>query len=101
MRADLRDEYRQPHADPWILCFSGGKDSTLVAHLVFEMLFDLAPDERRRPVHVVANDMLVESPLVIAHIRRVLGEIEHAARAWRLPVRTVITRPAEHQTFWV
>ncbi|MDW8340460.1 MAG: phosphoadenosine phosphosulfate reductase family protein [Geminicoccaceae bacterium] len=101
MRADLRDEYRQPHADPWILCFSGGKDSTLVAHLVFEMLLDLAPDERRRPVHVVANDTLVESPLVIAHIRRVLGEIEHAARAWRLPVRTVITRPAEHQTFWV
>ncbi len=50
---------------------------------------------------MVADDTLVESPLVLAHIRRVLAEIERAARAWRLPVRTVITRPAEDQTFWV
>ncbi len=101
IRADLEDEYRQPHRDPWIVGFSGGKDSTLVVHLVFETLLALAPDERRRAVHVVANDTLVESPLVVAHIRRVLAEIDHAARAWRLPVRTVITRPAEDQTFWV
>jgi DNA sulfur modification protein DndC len=101
IRADLEEEYRQPHGDPWIVGFSGGKDSTLVVHLVFEMLLGLAPDERRRAVHIVANDTLVESPLVVAHIRRVLGEIEHTARAWRLPVRTVITRPAEDQTFWV
>ncbi len=101
IRSDLEEEYRQPRGDPWIVGFSGGKDSTLVVHLVFEMLLALAPDDRRRPVHVVANDTLVESPLVVAHIRRVLSEIEHAARAWRLPVRTVITRPAPDQTFWV
>lgn len=101
IRADLLDEYRQPHRDPWIVGFSGGKDSTLVAHLVFELLLDLAPADRRRPVHIVANDTLVESPLVMAHIRRVQDEIRVAAEAWRLPVRVVTTAPDPDQTFWV
>jgi DNA sulfur modification protein DndC len=47
IRADLRDEYLQPHGFPWIVGFSGGKDSTLVAHLVFDLLLSLAPDDRR------------------------------------------------------
>ena len=38
VRAELIDEYRKDHDCPWIVGFSGGKDSTLVAHLVFEML---------------------------------------------------------------
>lgn len=37
IRAELLDEYRQAHDWPWIIGYSGGKDSTLVAHLVFEM----------------------------------------------------------------
>jgi DNA sulfur modification protein DndC len=101
IRADLLDEYRQPHGDPWIVGFSGGKDSTLVTHLVFDLLLDLAPDDRRRTVHVVANDTLVESPLVMAHIRSVQDEIRAAAEAWRLPVRVVTTTPDPDHTFWV
>ena len=37
VRRELLDEYRQPHAHPWIIGYSGGKDSTLVVHLVIEM----------------------------------------------------------------
>ena len=37
-RAALRDEYRADHADPWIIGFPGGKDSTLLLHLVVEMM---------------------------------------------------------------
>ena len=74
IRADLRDEYLQPHGFPWIVGFSGGKDSTVVAHLVFDLLLSLAPDDRRRPVHIVSNDTLVESPLVMAHIAAVQAE---------------------------
>ena len=101
IRADLLDEYRQSHGYPWIVGFSGGKDSTLVAHLVFELLLELARDDRRRPVHVVANDTLVESPLVIAHIARVQDEMRAAVEAWRLPVEVVTTRPDPDHTFWV
>ena len=101
IRADLRAEYLEPHRFPWIVGFSGGKDSTLVAHLVFDMLLSLAPADRLRPVHIVSNDTLVESPLVMAHIEAVQAEMQHSAEAWRLPVTVVTTRPDLDGTFWV
>lgn len=101
IRAELLDEYRQPHSYPWIIGYSGGKDSTLVAHLVFEMLMALPPSERKRQVHIVANDTLVESPLVVQHIIDSITEIKNAALAFGLPVVTKITRPAPDQSFWV
>jgi len=101
IRAEMLDEYRQDHDWPWIIGYSGGKDSTLVTHLVFEMLLSLPPSQRTRPVHVVANDTLVESPLVVQHIIESMEEIEGAASAFRLPVITKITRPSPDQSFWV
>lgn len=81
--------------------FSGGKDSTLVAHLVFEMLLDLAPADRRRPVHIVSNDTLVESPLVAAHTATVQHELRQAASAFGLPITVATTHPGADDTFWV
>jgi len=101
IRAELQDEYLQSHDFPWIIGYSGGKDSTLVTHLVFEMLMSLAPSRRQRQVHVVANDTLVESPLVVRHITESLQEISEAASAFGLPLVTSITRPAPEQSFWV
>lgn len=101
IRAEILDEYRQDHVFPWIVGYSGGKDSTLVTHLVFEMLMRLPPSERKRPVHIVANDTLVESPLVVQHIVESITEIGEAAQAFSLPVVTTITRPAPDQSFWV
>lgn len=100
-RADLREEYLVEHSVPWIIGFSGGKDSTLVLQLVIEMLLELAPEERRRPVHVVSNDTLVEAPLVADHVDRVLDRIRSAVRSMRLPVDVVKTVPKSDQTFWV
>lgn len=100
-RFELLDEYLQSHNHPWIVGYSGGKDSTLVAQLVFEMLLRLAPSDRRRPVHIVANDTLVESPLVISHIHRSFQYFSDAAEAFQLPVTVKVTHPDANQTFWV
>jgi DNA sulfur modification protein DndC len=101
IRAELLHEYRQDHTYPWIIGYSGGKDSTLVTHLAFEMLMKLPPSQRKRTVHVVSNDTLVESPLVVQHIIDSINEIQDAADAFGLPVETKITRPAPDQSFWV
>jgi DNA sulfur modification protein DndC len=98
---ELRDEYLAPHLWPWIVGFSGGKDSTLVAHLVFELLLSVAPSQRRRAVHIVANDTLVESPLVAAHVNAVQAQLREAAGAFDLPVTVATTEPAADDTFWV
>ena len=73
-------EYRKKHSDPWIVAYSGGKDSTLLLHLAWETLLSLPPRERRREIHIVSNDTLVESPLVIRHLKKSLSIIREAAR---------------------
>jgi len=100
-RADLLEEYSAEHDIPWIIGFSGGKDSTLMAQLVFEMILDLPPRRRTRQVHIVANDTLVEAPLVAQHLDLMLDRIRGASEALRLPVTVVKTMPKIDQTFWV
>ncbi|RWA59262.1 DNA phosphorothioation system sulfurtransferase DndC [Mesorhizobium sp.] len=99
--ADIRDEYLQPHLTPWILGFSGGKDSTLLAQLVTEMLLSLPPRKRQRVVHIVANDTLVESPVIANHLNMVLERMRLAVEPLRLPIVVAKTVPDVEQTFWV
>src|SRR5713226_6350867 len=80
-QAEIREEYLAPHPDPWIIGYSGGKDSTLLVQLVFEMLLDLAPGDRTRPVHVLCNDTLVESPILMAYIDKMLARLQTAAES--------------------
>jgi DNA sulfur modification protein DndC len=101
VRSELLDEYRLAHGYPWVIGYSGGKDSTLVVHLVFELLLALAPSERRRPVRIVANNTLVESPLVIRHIEKMFEHFQLAIDAFDLPIKLDMTRPAADNTFWV
>lgn len=101
IRQNIAEEYLSDTQHyPWIVTFSGGKDSTLVAHLVFEMLLSLPPMLRTRQVFFVSNDTLVESPLVVKHMRQSLAEILRAAEIFRLPVSGEITVPKLQDTFW-
>lgn len=44
---DIRKEYLdETHHLPWIIGFSGGKDSTVVAHGFFEALMSVPPSRR-------------------------------------------------------
>jgi DNA sulfur modification protein DndC len=98
----VKDEYQsQTQQYPWIVGFSGGKDSTLVAHAVFEALQAISPSARTRPVHIVSNDTLVESPFVMSHLDRVTRQIEQAANDMGLPIVVRRTRPDPDKTFWV
>lgn len=101
VRNEIAEEYSAPHNKPWIIGYSGGKDSTLVVHLTISHLLELPRSERIRHVHVVANDTLVESPLVMAHVITSLAEIEKASRAFDLPITVALTTPDLDQTFWV
>lgn len=54
--SDIKTEYLSETQNyPWIIGFSGGKDSTLVAHAVLEALLAIPPSQRTRHVHVVSK----------------------------------------------
>ena len=97
----LRTEYLKKHLYPWVIAYSGGKDSTLLLQMVWETVANLPIDERQRPLLIVGNDTLVESPLVIQHLRDSLKTIGKAARQNNLPLKIQITEPCVDQTFWV
>ena len=101
IRRELREEYLQPHAKPWIVGFSGGKDSTLLVHLVLECLLAIPPDERRRQVFVVSNDTLVESPVFQTFVDGLLEHMVENIPALRVPVEVVKTTPLIEESFWV
>ncbi|MGI9305846.1 MAG: DNA phosphorothioation system sulfurtransferase DndC [Gammaproteobacteria bacterium] len=101
IRAVLREEYEKRHRQPWIVAYSGGKDSTLLLQLVFEAMLSVPPEKRRRQVHVIANDTQVESPLVINHLYESVDAIRKFSCANGLPVSVKITKPYADQTFWV
>lgn len=97
----VRAEYLSDVQDyPWIIGFSGGKDSTVVAQAVFEALLQIPPSQRKRHIHLVSNDTQVESPLVMAHLTKVQAAIASMAESFRLPVTVVTTRPTPDKTFW-
>ena len=97
----IRSEYLEEHRYPWIVAYSGGKDSTLLLQLVWEVVLELVPNLRMRQILVVGNDTLVESPLVINHLRDSLKQITMAGKQTGLPISTEITMPCIDQTFWV
>ena len=100
-RAVVAREYGRKHSHPWVVAYSGGKDSTLLLQVTWEVLAGLPESARHREVHVVGNDTLVESPLVIRHLRASMDRIAASAAEAGLPIRTRITRPNIDQTFWV
>jgi len=99
--ADVKSEYLSDSQDyPWIIGFSGGKDSTLVAQAVIDAVLAVAPSARTREVHIVSNDTRVESPMVIAHMEKVQRQITDVAQSLNLPITVVTTQPKIEQTFW-
>lgn len=101
IRDEIKEEYVKPDGRPWIIGFSGGKDSTLVLHLVTEALLELSHADRNRDVHVVANDTLVESPIVASYVDAVLAQLTEAFAGLSLPVSVQKTVPELNNTFWV
>lgn len=101
IRNNIIEEYLDDSQSyPWIVTFSGGKDSTLVAHLVFEVLLELPPNLRQRKIYFVSNDTLVESPLVVKHMRDTLTKILASAKIYNLPIEGEVTTPKLSETFW-
>ena len=48
VRETMHAEFTREHADPWIVAYSGGKDSTLLLQLAWEIAAAVPDGEPRR-----------------------------------------------------
>jgi DNA sulfur modification protein DndC len=88
-------------AVPWVVGYSGGKDSTAVLQLIWNALRELPAEQRTKAVHVISTDTLVEQPLVAAWVDASLDRMRAAAAEQGLPVTPHKLTPAVEDSFWV
>jgi DNA sulfur modification protein DndC len=88
---------------PWIIGFSGGKDSTVMLQLVWKAVSQIKELTGivKRDIYVVCNDTMVENPVITEYVYRVLDKIEKAAVDQDVPIKVIKTIPRLEDSFWV
>lgn len=102
--AILQEEVRELYtADqvPWIVGYSGGKDSTTTLQLIWTAIAELPFGKRRKPIHVISTDTLVENPIVSAWVRNSIEVMKGAARDQGVPIQPRMLEPTLEDRFWV
>jgi DNA sulfur modification protein DndC len=98
--ATLRKLY-EADARPWVVAYSGGKDSTAVLQLVYELLLEeKAEGKKGKPVYVISSDTRVEPPNIARYLTRTLDVIEKAAIESDIPLHTRLVSPKAEESFW-
>jgi len=101
---DIHEEIHKVYLSdnrPWIIGFSGGKDSTCLVQLVWNALSKLPKENLQKKIYVISSDTLVESPQISERIIGSLDKIEKVAKKTHLPISTNLLRPKLSDTFWV
>lgn len=86
---------------PWVIGYSGGKDSTATLQLVWLAIESLPEDKRSKTIHVINTDTLVESPIVAKWVQKSLEVMDQTSKEKRLPFCTHRLIPEYNDTFWV
>lgn len=89
-------------ARPWLIGYSGGKDSTLLVSLVYEAMKRLrdAGGTLSKKVYVITSDTMVENPIVKNYMHSSSNNINKAAERDNINMQAEIIYPEAEQTFW-
>src|SRR6266403_1772220 len=86
---------------PWVIGYSGGKDSSAAVQLIWYALSKLPKEKLTKPVYVISSDTLVETPKIVDYIDTSLRKMNEAAQQSSLPFSAHKVEPQIDKTFWV
>jgi DNA sulfur modification protein DndC len=101
---DIYDEIRTVYKNdkrPWVIGYSGGKDSTTCVQLIWYALAELPLEERNKPVYIISSNTLVESPILLDYIVGIHQKLNEAAKKQQMPFIAQHVQPKNEDTFWV
>ena len=97
---EIQDVYKR-YPQPWVIGYSGGKDSTAVLQLIWIAMERLDPEDRAKPIFVIASDTKVETPVIVDYIDNTIHQINSAAANTDLPFQATKVTPKLTESFWV
>lgn len=104
-RLDVRyDEIQSiylEHPQPWVIGYSGGKDSTTALQLIWTALSKLPKEKLSKPLYIISSDTLVETPKIVDYIDSSIEKMNVAAREQGLPFSAHKVKPLLKDAFWV
>ncbi len=101
---DIRDTLTQLYLDdnrPWLVGFSGGKDSTMLASLIFDAVLSAPASNRKKPISVLCTDTRVEIPAIAETIEGALTRMRKFSQQNDLNIDVNLLKPPPEQSFWV
>jgi DNA sulfur modification protein DndC len=86
---------------PWVIGYSGGKDSSAVLQLIWQAIAALPPERRKKQIEVITTDTGVENPIVSGWVRKSIERIKIAAKEQGVPFVPHLLTPEVSQSYWV
>ena len=85
---------------PWLIGYSGGKDSTLLVSLVIETVMRLPEKERTKHIFIVTSDTGVENPIVKKYMHSSSNKINEFSKKINANIQADIIYPEVVQSYW-
>ena len=86
---------------PWVIGYSGGKDSTTALQMIWLALSKLPREQLSKPLYIISSDTLVETPKIVDYIDTSLQRMNETAHRENLPFTAHKVKPVLNDTFWV
>lgn len=100
LQEEIRTLYTADDA-PWIIGYSGGKDSTATLQLIWIAIAGLPAEQRRKKIYAISTDTMVENPVVAAWVANSLAVMKQSATEQNIPIQPCRLAPALADSFWV
>src|ERR1039458_7155104 len=89
---DIKSSLRQLYLNdprPWLVGFSGGKDSTMLASLIVEVIAGIPDGQRKKPVAVLCTDTRVEIPAIVEMVESTLARMQRFSQLSSLNIEEI------------
>jgi DNA sulfur modification protein DndC len=101
---DIKNSLRQLYLEderPWLVGFSGGKDSTMLASIIFDVVLSIPAAQRKKPVSVLCTDTRVEIPAIAEMVEGALDRMRRCSQQENLNIDANLLKPTTEESFWV
>lgn len=101
VKKEMRDQFLSDNR-PWVIAYSGGKDSSFLLHLTLLVLLELKGEGiETKKVYIMSSDTGVEMPIIEAYHFNKMNSIKLFVEKEGLNVEVKLVRPKAEDSFLV